>query len=30
MTRKRGGGGHQFGGDWTERKLDVLAKYLKG
>ena len=29
MTAKRGDGGHRFGGDWTERKLDVLAKYLK-
>jgi len=30
MTAKGGDGGHRFGGDWTERKLDVLAKYLKG
>lgn len=22
--------GHQFGGDWTTRKLDVLANYLRG
>ena len=30
MTAKRGDGGHRFGGDWTEAKLDVLAKYLRG
>jgi three-Cys-motif partner protein len=30
MTARREDGGHRFGGDWTERKLDVLAKYLKG
>jgi three-Cys-motif partner protein len=23
------GGGHRFGGDWTSRKLDVLAGYLQ-
>jgi len=23
------GGGHRFGGDWTSRKLDVLAEYLR-
>src|SRR6202035_2982743 len=28
MARKRGDTGHRFGGDWTARKLDVLAKYL--
>lgn len=26
---KRGGKGHQFGGDWTTRKLGVLAGYLQ-
>lgn len=25
---KRGGSEQRFGGDWTERKLEVLAKYL--
>lgn len=30
MTRKRGDSGHRFGGEWTTRKLDVLADYLKG
>ncbi|MBI1381741.1 MAG: three-Cys-motif partner protein TcmP [Planctomycetaceae bacterium] len=30
MTAKHGEVGHKFGGDWTERKLDVLAKYLRG
>jgi len=25
---KRGGSEHRFGGDWTEQKLDVVAKYL--
>jgi three-Cys-motif partner protein len=30
MTAKRGDGGHRFCGDWTEAKLDVLAKYLRG
>jgi three-Cys-motif partner protein len=32
MTKKRTtsqGSTHRFGGDWTEAKLDVLAKYLK-
>lgn len=24
-----GGKGHRFGGDWTEQKLQVLAKYLR-
>jgi len=24
-----GGRGHRFGGDWTSRKLDVLAEYLQ-
>lgn len=30
-SRKRTGGGaaHRFGGDWTTRKLDVIAKYLE-
>lgn len=31
-TRKRGAGdgrSHQFGGDWTTKKLDVLAAYLE-
>ncbi len=26
---KSGGKGHQFGGDWTTRKLEVLAGYLQ-
>jgi three-Cys-motif partner protein len=30
MIARRGDGGHRFGGDWTERKLGVLAKYLRG
>jgi len=35
MTRlatraKKGEASHRFGGDWTTRKLDVLAKYLTG
>jgi len=25
---KRGGSEQRFGGDWTERKLDIVAKYL--
>jgi three-Cys-motif partner protein len=29
MTDKQGDRGHRFGGDWTTRKLDVLANYLK-
>src|SRR5262245_27335517 len=29
MTGKPRGGAQRFGGDWTERKLEVLAKYLK-
>lgn len=29
MAGKQGDSGHRFGGDWTTRKLDVLAKYLK-
>jgi three-Cys-motif partner protein len=29
MSGTRTGKGHRFGGDWTTRKLDVLAKYLK-
>ncbi len=30
MTGKRANGkGHQFGGYWTEQKLDVLVKYLQ-
>jgi three-Cys-motif partner protein len=32
MTRRPkvgGGKAHQFGGDWTSAKLDVLAKYLR-
>jgi three-Cys-motif partner protein len=28
QTKKEGGKAHQFGGDWTTTKLDVLAKYL--
>lgn len=24
-----GGKGHHFGGDWTNRKLEVLAGYLR-
>jgi three-Cys-motif partner protein len=28
MAGKQGDRGHRFGGDWTTRKLDVLAKYL--
>lgn len=28
MTKKRGNVTHRFGGDWTTRKLDVLAEYL--
>jgi three-Cys-motif partner protein len=28
MSAKRGDDGHRFGGEWTNRKLDVLAKYL--
>ncbi len=27
-TRKKLGGAHRFGGDWTSRKLEVLAGYL--
>lgn len=35
MTRpalrlRKGEASHRFGGDWTTRKLDVLAKYLTG
>jgi three-Cys-motif partner protein len=30
MAGKRGDSGHRFGGDWTTRKLDVLANYLQG
>lgn len=29
MTASRGRAEHQFGGDWTERKLHVVAKYLE-
>jgi len=29
MARDRSDGEHRFGGDWTTRKLDVLAGYLK-
>src|SRR2546427_4040266 len=30
MPRKRSETQNRFGGDWTTRKLDVLAKYLHG
>ncbi len=30
MAGKRSDSGHRFGGDWTTRKLDVLAGYLRG
>jgi len=30
MAGKQRDSGHRFGGDWTTRKLDVLANYLKG
>ncbi len=29
MASSRDHGEHRFGGDWTTRKLDVLAKYLR-
>ncbi len=29
MAGSRGHGEHRFGGDWTTRKLEVLAKYLQ-
>jgi three-Cys-motif partner protein len=30
MTDKRRHERHRFGGDWTTKKLDVVAKYLHG
>lgn len=30
LTPRKGEASHRFGGDWTTRKLDVLAKYLTG
>jgi hypothetical protein len=29
MTKRSAGKGHRFGGDWTDTKLDVIARYLE-